>query len=391
MKTDKSIFGLRFGANEVLVPVAGELNAFLENTKKDDGRGPHNSDLAHYRGLLKDLAAFEKHQQDAVAHPDFRETMFYGVLRRSSFVSTVLLSSVAQYKYHVHTLRSLDFRKPAAFIRSAEDEMGRLNPKQKTDAVKLARLQNMIDDRNKILGALQKRGTALIAELSDIALYIRDNLIRIEKLCEASIVILVELQVGQRKENELIEDIKTHFKDHLRDYLHQGSITKELLEIAKKDVAALSQELSSLFRDDIYALTGLFEAIHDHTAKSAREINTLMGTISSRKGVRVEENREIFTQIEQTLVSLVSDFRFELKPPRIRSTTAYKHILVEKRKQTLAYLFELLERERRTGTSRRSGEDRRKIKDPDFEGIELRNNKDRRIGKRTRRSEKVPS
>jgi hypothetical protein len=386
MNADKTIFGLRFGANEELVPDPDDLNAFLANTKKDDGSGPHSGDLTHYRGLLKDFDAFEKNRLHDVAHHNVREKMFYGVLGRSFFVNRVLLSSVAQYKYHLHTLGSLDFRKPTAFIRSAEEEMSRLNPKKKPDADKLARLQGMVDDRNKTLKALQKRWADLIAELSDIALYLKDNLTRIEQYCEASIVILVELQVGQKKENELIEDIKMHFKEHLRDYLHQGSITKEHLETAKKDVATLTQEMSSLFREDIYALTKLFEAIHDHAARSAREISALMEKTGGRKGISVEEYRELYTQIEQSLVSLVSDFRFEMKPARVHSTTAYESILVEKRKEALDYIFGMLERERRSEKNRRSGEDRREFDDPDYDGPERRGHQERRVGKKPRHS-----
>lgn len=378
MKTDKAIFGLRFGANEELVPDPNELNTFLEHTKKDDGSGPQSGDLARYRELLRDFDAFEQHKPHDTAHYNFREKMFFGVLAHSFFVSKVLLSSVAQYKYHAHALRSLDFRKPTAFIRSAEEEISKLNPKKKADEVKLARLQGMVDERNKALAELQKRWAALIAELRDIALYLRDNLVRIETICEASIVILVELQVGQKKEQELIEDIKTQFKEQLRDSLHQGSITKEDLEIAKKDVATLSQEMSTLFKDDVFALTGLFEAIHDHTRKSALAITALAEKLNSKKDPSQDEYREVFTQLEQALVSLVSGFHFEMKTPRIHTETAYQSILAEKRKETLDYLFALLERERRSEKNRRSEEDRRQFHDPDYEGPERRNGKDRR-------------
>jgi len=380
------MYGLRFGANEELVPDPDDLRTFLERTKKADGSGAHGSDLAHYRDLLRDFETFEKQRLHDVAHHNVREKMLYGVLGHSFFLSKVLLSSVSQYKYHLHTLSSLDFRKPTAFIRSAEEEISKLNPNKKPDAVKLARLQGMIDERTKTLEALQKQWSALIAELSDIALYVRNNIARVEQICEASIVVLVELQVGQKKEHELIEDIKTHFKEHLRDYLHQGSITKEHLETAKKEVATLSQEMSTLFKDDIFALTGLFEAIHDHAKKTVLEIDALMEKIAGRKGVSVEEYREVFTQIEQTLVSLVSDFRFEMKAPRVHTTTAYADILVEKRKEALDYLFELLERERRSEKNRRTDEDRRQFDDPDYDGPERRGHKERRVGKRTRHS-----
>jgi hypothetical protein len=386
MKTDGTIFGQRVGTNIELVPAPDELTAFLENTKTDDGRGSQNSDLARYRELLKDFNAFKKHQPFDAAHRYFRETMFYGALGRSFFVSPALLSTVEQFKYHVYTLKALDFRKPAAFIRAAEEELGRLDPHRKADAVKLARLQGMIDERNKALEALEKRWAALIAELSDIALYIRDNLTRIKKACEASIVILVELQIRRKKEDDLIENIKANINEHLANSLRHGAITKEHLESAKKDIATLSQEMSSLFRDDIYALTGLFEAVHDHARKSAIEINALMGELNLRKGISVDGYQKLFTRIEQALVSLVSDYCFDMKIPRTQTATAYKHVLAETRREGLDHIFELLERERRSEKERRSHEDRRTFNDPDYEEPERRSNGNRRVGKKIRHS-----
>jgi hypothetical protein len=391
MRTDGSIFGLRFGTNIELVPAPDELNDFLENTQKNDGRGTHSIDLTRYRGLLRDFDEFGKPQKRDAAQHNFRERMLYGVLRRSRFVSSMLLSLVEQYKYHVHTLGSLDFLKPTAFIRSAEEEMGRLDPGRKTDAVKLGRLRAMVEERNATLGKLEKRWAALIAELSDITLYIRDNLTRIRKICEASIVILVELQIRKKLENELIEDIKTSVRDQIQDSLHQGSITREQLEIVKKEVVILTQEMSALFRDDIFALTRLFEAIHDHATKTILEINALMGKTNRRKGISVDEQLELFTQVEQALVSLVSGFNFDVKIPRTQTATAYKDILATARGEALDYIFELLERERRSGNDRRSNEDRRKYNDPDYDGPERRSNSDRRGVKRTRHSREFPA
>jgi hypothetical protein len=140
MTTNKSIFGLRFRSQAEIHPSQEELRVFLESVKKKGGQEIHGNDLAKYRELLKDM------QQD------IRDKMFYGVLNHSRFVNPALKSAVEQYKYHLHTLINLDLKKPKVFIR---------------------------------------RWAALAEELINIALYVRDNLVKIAKLCEASIVILL--------------------------------------------------------------------------------------------------------------------------------------------------------------------------------------------------------
>ena len=384
MPTDKSIFGLRFGSNEKLLPSQEDLQVFLAKTYKPGTREPHAADLATYRKLLEDVQAFEKNLLEDTGRLDFREKMFYGVLVRSSFVSHALGSAVEQYKYHLHALLLLDFRKPEAFIKSAREEMGKLDLKKKDDADKLARLRRMVEDRQWTIEILGKRREVLAEELGDIALYIRDNLIKIEKLCEASIVVLVDVQLRKKKENQLIEDIKEQFKERLRDSLQQGSITRQDLESVKEDVNQLSKEISALIREDVYAMTGLFEAIHGHAKKFAREINTLLIQTGGTEGKGFEEEARLFAQIERVLVSLVSEYRFELKAAEIRTQTAYEDIFLEKRREMLAYLFALLEKERRTAADRRSAAGRRKLNDPSRKGPERRRGKDRRYGKNRR-------
>lgn len=345
----------------------------------------HGDDLTMYRDLLKDVQMFELHQQQGALPQDFREKMFYGVLSHSQFVNAALKSAVEEYKYLLNALITVDFKKPMAFIRSAEEDMSRLNEKNEDHAVRLARLRGMVAERKKTLEALRNRWAALTEELSNIALYISDNLVKIKKLCEAAIVVLVDFQIERKKENQLIEDVKTHFKDHLKDSLHRGPITKEYLETVKKDVAALSKEIPVLLREDVYALTRLFEAIHDHTKRIAQEIDTLMAQIKSKKNSSYEDGRELFSQVGQVLVSLISDYRFELKTAEIRTETAHRNILLEKRKEALYHLLELVQKERRTHRNRRMGEDRRKSRDATYKGPERRSGKDRRSGRDRRK------
>jgi hypothetical protein len=375
---DTSIFGLRFRSNADLQPTQKELIDFLESMKKEGGRELHSEDLSAYSELLKDVQAFEHHQLQDGTRQDFRGKMFYSVLSHSRFVNPSLKSAVEEYKYFLRELITLDFKKPVVFIRSAEKEMITLNPKNQDHAVRLARLQDMVDARKETLATLKRRWKALTEELINIAMYIRDNLVKIEKLCEAAIVVLVDFQIKQNKEKLLIEEIKTHFKEHLKDSLRHGTITKQYLQTVKEDVDILSKEISAIFREDVYALTGLYEAIHDHTKKTIHEIDTLLVNIKSKEDKSFEDDKELMTQLEQVLISLVSKYHFNLTTIEVRSETAYKDILVQKRKEMLDHLFEVLHKERRSRSNRRKGEDRRRFNDPNYKGPERRSGKDRR-------------
>jgi hypothetical protein len=380
MPTDKSIFGLRFGSNEKLLPSQDDLRAFLAGTARE----PRADGLALYGKLLEKMQAFEREQQQDSEGQDFRKKIYYGVLGRSSFVKHALKSAVEEYQFHLHALLELDFRKPEAFIKAAEEELGKLSLKKKDDAAKLARLRGMVEERQRAIEVLGKRRAILAAELGDIARYVRDNLVKIEKLCEASIVVLVDVQLRQKKENQLIEDLKTQFKERLRDSLHQGSITRQHLESVKEDVSLLSKEISVLIREDVYAMTGLFEAIHDHAKRTAREIDALLAQTRGKESKGFEEEAGLFARIEEALVALLSEYRFELKATEVRTQTAYEDIFLGKRREMLAYLFDLLEKERRTPADRRSAADRRKFNDPNRKGPERRSGKDRRSGKSRR-------
>jgi hypothetical protein len=384
MMKDKTIFGLRFGSNEELSPARAELEVFLKSPKKEDGRYLHGNDLSTYRELLEEVNAFEQHRQHDAAPQDFQKQMFYDALGHSGFVSPVLLSEVEQYKFHLHTLQMLDFKKPTAFIRAVEEEISRLNPKKRDEAVKLARLRTMADERKKMLDILKRRRVALVRELGDIALYLRDNLMMIAKRCETSIVILVDLQISRKKEKQLIEEIKTHFKEQIRDSLHEGPVTKQYVETVKKEVAQLSKEISSVIRDDVFALTRLYEAVYDHSKKTVHEIDALMAKTDRGRNNSIADDRELFAKIEKVLVSLITDYRFEMIPTIIHSETAHENILLKKRKELLDHIFELLQKERRSRLDRRSAEERRKFTRPNNTGPEQRSGKNRRSVKKRR-------
>ena len=333
MTINKSIFGLRLQSHPELYPSQEELRAFIGSIKKKDGQEAYGNDLTAYDELLKEIKQ------------DFRGKMFYGVLSHSRFVNPGLKSAVEQYKYLLQVLKTLDFKKPKVFIR---------------------------------------RWAALSEELSNIALYIRDNLLKIEKLCEASIVFLVDLQIEKKFEHQLIEEIKTHFKEHLKDSLHHGPIADQYLETVKKDVGMLSKEITVILREDVYTLQNMYESIYNHAKKIAREIETLMDKFKSRKGKNFENDWGILEQVEQALVSLISEYHFDLTVTEIHTETAHEDILLEKRKEMLDHLFELLQKERRSRSNRRTGEDRRRSNDPNHKGPERRSGKDRRSQKNRR-------
>jgi GTPase SAR1 family protein len=165
---------------------------------------------------------------------------------------------------------------------------------------------------------------------------------RIEKLCEASIVVLVSEQIDRKKEADLIEDIKAQFKERLRESLRQGTITREQLDAAKAEVAALSKQTADLMRSDVYALTGLYEAIHEHAKRIVRELDELVAQITAKR-TDLDEDKRLFAGLEKVLVSLVTDYRLKLQSVEIRKETEHDAILFENRKEVLDHLFDLLQ------------------------------------------------
>ncbi len=381
MPIDKTIFGLRFRHNEAFQPTQEELRAFIESPKKAGGRELHDSDLAQYRELLKGIQAFERGQRKGAAPLDFRGEIIYGVLNHTHLVTPTLQSAVEHFKYYVNVLQTLDFRKPTAFIKAVEEEMAKLNPKKKDDAVKIARFRSMINERNETILTLRKRWKASTEELTHLAAYIRNNLVKVAKLCDASIGVLADSEFGKKQQNVAIEDIKANFKESLRDRLHQGRLTKEDLETVKNDVAVLSKEITELQRENVSALTKMYDAVRNYALNSAREIDKMLAKIESTKTRSVDDDKELFAEAEQQLVSLLTGFHFELEQPELRRGVLHEELLLGKRKDMLDSLFALLQEERRSWTDRRTGEDRRIFSDPYYNGPERRTGKNRRSGR----------
>lgn len=341
MTIHKPIFGTYLPENEGIQPGPAELAAFLESPKKEGGRERHAADLTSYTATLQAVEDFE--QGRGAAPADLSERMLYGVLALPRCFTPAIKSVVELYKYHRHALASLDLRKPAVFIRSAEEEIGRLNPKRKDDAARINRLRELVESRKKDLEALRTRWSALVREMTGIAVYVRDNLIAVQKLCEASITVLAGLQVGRKEEARLIEDVKAHFKDQVRESLQQGPVTKEYLEQLKETVARLTKQLSLLLLEDVYAMTSLYEAIHEHARKAAGALDALLAEAAARKQGDLDADRDLFGRLEQVLVALVVTCRFEVKAREIALPDAeHGRLLQEKRREMLGHVFSLL-------------------------------------------------
>ncbi len=382
---NNSIFGLRFEANVSLQPTQGELLMFLESKKKEDGLDLHGSVLSTYNEMLQRVLSFRSRQLLDAPSRDEREKIFYGALSHSCFFNPGLKSAVEQYKYQLHELSMIDFRKHKAFIAAAEQEMSLLGSWKKADAARKAKMQDMVDERKKLLETLTGRRPALVKELGHLALYIRDNLFKIAKRCETSIVVLVESSVARLKEKQLIEDIRIHLKEQLEDDLDDGLVAGQRLENAQNDFALLTKEIANSFSENIFALTQLYESIYDHTLKTAFEIGTLMGDNRRTKNRSFEEEVELFTRVEKVLDSLVSGKRFELKTTAGKSISIHKDLFMEKSREMLDYLFELMQKDRRSWI-RRTREQRRSSDDTQYPNPSRRSGRDRRAGKDRRKA-----
>jgi hypothetical protein len=240
----------------------------------------------------------------------------------------------------------------------------------------------MVDERKKTLEEIRKKRAALTAELAHIARYIGDNLRKIKGLCEASADLLNNKGTAEKPANRAIEDIKAQFKDQLKDALHHGAVTKAQLEAAKKDVAALSKEITDIIREDSRSLAGLYEAVRDHVKKIGSELDTCSSAVRSNRNSSLEEDQELFTKVGQVLVSLVSDFHFDLRAAKTPAGTTHEDLLAEKRRDMLDQLLEMLEKDRRTRSDRRSGKERRTF--DERPKLDRRRGQERRSGRSRR-------
>jgi hypothetical protein len=386
MPLDKSIFGLRFGSVEHIQPSPEELSAFYEKARQEKSDTFPVNDLSSYRTLLADLQTFAVSRLSELERQDIRELMYYGVLGHSRFVSSALLTAVEQYQFHLQPLLAMDFKKPSAFVRFAHEELRRLDRKIPGELAKSERLRKLVDERKEVLDELSNRWHDLSAELRHIAQYVGENLIRIQKLSEASVVILNEFEAQRLKEKELINDIKTSFKERLKDALRAGSLTKQELEKARRDMDLIALELSAIIRDDGAALKKLYEDIRDHMQKTLNGIDLSLKELETKKNADPEESKDQYASIGRYLVNLLTEHHFKLKTSGIRTSAAHQDVIMGKRQELFNYLFGQVRMERRSRADRRVHRDRRKFDELDGAGEERRTDRERRSGTDRRKS-----
>ncbi len=206
----------------------------------------------------------------------------------------------------------------------------------------MARLTALAEQRKRDVNALTVKSYTVLDEISHIVSYIRENLRSIERLCEASIAQLVDLQVSRKKETELIEEIRTDFKERVRASLHKGPVTKEYIETMKETFDRLSKMVADRLRLDIFTLTGLYETLHAHAKKFGEELEKQIAGIS-KDTADLARDKEILAAIEDTLIRLLSDLKIELKfPAKPSEETEYESMLFEKRREMFEHIFSVL-------------------------------------------------
>lgn len=382
MKHEETIFAPR-PEGGIAPPLPQELNDFLENTVMDAVGEPHITDLLTYRRLLSQMETFLSRKQPAADPGDIDARIVFGVHRHARFLNRELLLAASQYKYHLHAMAGLDFAAPAEFIAAAEEKRKRLRKTKLSDVERLMRLDEMVRERQKMLENLKKRWDQLAAEMLDIAGYIHENLVRMERLCKRSIGLLAAEEVGGSKGPELEDGIKTYFKERLKAALAVRKVTSADVEQVKRDVAELSKELAAIIRDDLFRMADVYEVLFGHISRVAADIGAAikdLGTadVGSREGHLLR-----FRRIERMLVSLLSGYPREIEPAKVPPPASSHAIVAKKRQEMHDYLFGEMHRERREKRDRRERPDRRKRQDPSYAGPERRS-RDRREGKSRR-------
>lgn len=188
----------------------------------------------------------------------------------------------------------------------------------------------------------------LTGELCHIAVYVRDNIVMVQQLCEDAIARLVKLQVGGEKTGQLIEDIKALFKDQVREHRQLGTVTPEYLESVKAEVAQLSQRLTQLVLGDIAAVAGMFEELYEYAKKNSALLSELIGRAERAWKDGTVRDNQAFTRLERVLVALISEFRPDVKAPA-QAGAGERHgdLLRDRRREMLDHIFQTLREQRK--------------------------------------------
>lgn len=378
MTTDDAIFSPRPESGRVAQPTQHALNDFLEKTPKEGVPESHVADVIRYRKPLYHVENFENRMHAIEARPSAGEQAFYGALLHTRFFNRSLLLALGLYKYYLREMVSIDFEGPQRFIESAEITRRKLSKRKIDDVIRMGRLQEMVDEREKLLDQHRTRWGDLTTELLDIALYVLENLVKIERLCGRAMGTLGHRERSAQKERQMVESLKTILKDQLKDALRYRTVTTEDVARAKQEVVLLSSELRTGVGEDIGRMMTVYEAVRLHARRSAEELDDLLGEFRGKEIEMDQEQVLQFRRIEQALVSLVSNYPGQLDPTGDRPAVARNFIVEDKRQEMVSFLLEELRKKQTFRFDRRMKKDRRKGRDPNFPGPERRSGKDRR-------------
>jgi hypothetical protein len=383
MKQDNvNIFVPRMSPKQGLLPTPEKLRAFFEQQKKEGYLVTLINGVGKVRMMLVDMDAFEHRRKLESDLQDLRERMAFGVLRHTRFVNEELLTAVAQYEYQIHALVECDFESPAEFIANAERTMKKLKRSKLDHMMRMTRLMEMIEERKIMLIRLGAQWTALTGELRHIVDYVRENLVRIERLCKKSIVMLIEIGLGKKKESELIEEVREQFMRDLRNTAGIRQMTADDLHKAQAVCDRFAKKLSEMMRDDLFSLSWLYEKIYDRAKSITAELDGLLSELARLKADHRQEALLLYQKIGLVLISLVADFPAELRPVKVGVGTTRNAILMEKRLNMIDYLLDQAGLERREWSDRRARQERRKGSDLKYSGPERRTNRERRTRNR---------
>jgi hypothetical protein len=191
----------------------------------------------------------------------------------------------------------------------------------------------------------------LTGELCHIAVYVLDNVERVRQLCEDAVARLARLQAGGEKAGQLIEDLKAHFKDEVRDYRQMGMVTPEYLESVKAEVAQLSQFLIQQVHEDIAAVKSIYEALRGHAGKNTALLGELIARAENIRKSETSRDTGPFTDLEHALIALISDFQPDGKPPELLGAgVRHEDLLRDKRREMLEHIFVMLREQRKEST-----------------------------------------
>lgn len=376
MTIDGAIFSPRPDSGRIAQPTQQALSDFLEHTKKDAVPETHVADVVRYRKPLYHVENFEGRMQAIEARPSAGEQAFHGALLHTRFFNRSLLLALGLYKFYLHELAAIDIDSPRQFIESAGATIKKLSKRKINDVLRMGRLREMVQERQKMLEQHRTRWGGLTAELLDIALYVLENLVRTERLCGRSIALLVPDRAA-KKERLLVDSIKAILKDQLKDALHYRAITTEDVYRAKQEVDQLAQELHAGIGEDRGRMIAVYEAVRGHVKRCAEEMDDLLEEFRGAEISMDPEQVVRFRRIEQAMVSLLSGYPDQLDPVAARTAMARSFIVEDKRQEMVAYLLDQLHRGP-ARIERRAKQDRRKGKDATYRGPERRSGKERR-------------